>query len=51
MTGFEIYLMVYPFVKKPMQSHKYAQLGALFSNLLYVFSTLLAFAFLVKNNC
>ena len=45
MTGFEIYLMVYPFVKKPMQSHKYAQLGALFSNLLYLFSTLLAFAF------
>ena len=45
MTGFEIYLMVYPFVKKPMQSHKYAQFGALFSNLLYLFSTLLAFAF------
>ena len=31
-----------------MQSHKYAQFGALFSNLLYLFSTLLAFAFLVK---
>ena len=45
MTGFEIYLMAYPFVKKPIQSHKFAQYGALFSNLLYLFSTLLAFAF------
>ncbi|EEL68577.1 spore germination protein [Bacillus mycoides] len=45
MTGFEIYLMVYPFVKNPKQSHKFAQYGALFSNLLYLFSTLLAFAF------
>ncbi|MGH0946794.1 spore germination protein [Bacillus mycoides] len=45
MTGFEVYLMVYPFVKKPMQSHKFAQYGALFSNLLYLFSTLLAFSF------
>lgn len=51
MTGFEIYLMVYPFVKNPKQSHKFAQYGALFSNLLYLFSTLLAFSFLVKNNC
>ncbi|PFM64751.1 spore gernimation protein GerH [Bacillus cereus] len=45
MTGFEIYLMIYPFVKNPKQSHKFAQFGALFSNLLYLFSTLLAFAF------
>ncbi|KIV67773.1 Spore germination protein GerHB/GerIB [Bacillus mycoides] len=45
MTGFEVYLMVYPFVKNPKQSHKFAQYGALFSNLLYLFSTLLAFAF------
>ncbi|WP_212935948.1 spore germination protein [Bacillus hominis] len=45
MTGFEIYLMVYPFVKNPKQSHKFAQYGALFSNLLYLFSTLLAFSF------
>ncbi|MGR6007761.1 GerAB/ArcD/ProY family transporter [Bacillus paranthracis] len=45
MTGFEIYLMMYPFVKKPMQSHKYAQLGALFSNLLYLFSTLFSLFF------
>ncbi|MGR3775590.1 spore germination protein [Bacillus paramycoides] len=45
MTGFEIYLMIYPFVKNPKQSHKFAQFGALFSNLLYLFSTILAFAF------
>ena len=45
MTGFEVYLMVYPFVKNPKQSHKFAQYGALFSNLLYLFSTLLAFTF------
>ncbi|MDR4982640.1 spore germination protein [Bacillus cereus] len=45
MTGFEIYLMVYPFVKNPKQSHKFAQYGALFSNLLFIFSTLLAFVF------
>lgn len=45
MTGFEIYLMAYPFVKNPKQSHKFAQYGALFSNILYLFSTLLAFAF------
>jgi hypothetical protein len=45
MTGFEIYLMIYPFVKNPKQSHKFAQYGALFSNLLYLFSTLLAFSF------
>ncbi|WP_002145297.1 spore germination protein [Bacillus cereus] len=45
MTGFEIYLMIYPFVKNPKQSHKSAQYGALFSNLLYLFSTLLAFSF------
>ncbi|MGH0429148.1 spore germination protein [Bacillus hominis] len=45
MTGFEIYLMAYPFVKNPKQSHKFAQYGALFSNILYLFSTLLAFSF------
>ncbi|PES90582.1 spore gernimation protein GerH [Bacillus cereus] len=45
MTGFEIYLMVYPFVKQPKKSHKFAQYGALFSNLLFLFSTLLAFTF------
>ncbi|MBC6971395.1 spore germination protein [Bacillus sp. Xin] len=45
MTGFEILLMVYPFVKRPEKSHKYAQYGVLFSNILYLFSTILAFAF------
>lgn len=45
MTGFEIYLMIYPFVKKPKESHKFAQYSVLFSNILYLFSTVLAFAF------
>ncbi|MBJ8050712.1 spore germination protein [Bacillus cereus] len=45
MTGFEVYLMVYPFVKQPKKSHKFAQYGALFSNFLYLFSTILAFTF------
>ena len=45
MTGFEIFLMVYPFVKEPEKSHKFAQYGALFSNFLYLFSTILAFTF------
>lgn len=45
MTGFEILLMIYPFVKNPEKSHKFAQYGVLFSNILYLFSTILAFAF------
>ncbi|HDX9634386.1 spore germination protein [Bacillus cereus group sp. MYBK163-2] len=45
MTGFEIFLMIYPFVKEPEKSHKFAQYGALFSNILYLFSTILAFTF------
>lgn len=44
MTSFEIYLMVYPFIKNREQSHKYAQYGVLFSNVLYIFSTILAFS-------
>lgn len=50
MTGFEILLMIYPFVKNPEKSHKFAQYGVLFSNILYLFSTILAFAFLAKNS-
>ncbi|HDR4571803.1 spore germination protein [Bacillus cytotoxicus] len=49
MTGFEVYLMIYPFVKGAQKSHKFAQYGALFSNILYVFSTMLAFAFFSEN--
>lgn len=45
MTGFEVFLMIYPFVKNPEKSHKFAQYGVLFSNILYLFSTILAFAF------
>lgn len=45
MTGFEIVLMIYPFLKTPEKSAKHAQYGVLFSNFLYVFSTILAFSF------
>lgn len=45
MTGAEIILMVYPFLKTPEKSVKHAQYGALFSNFLFLFSTILAFAF------
>ncbi|CAM4152790.1 spore gernimation protein GerH [Bacillus manliponensis] len=45
MTGFELVLMIYPFLKKAETSAKYAQYGVLFSNFLYLLSTILAFAF------
>ncbi|WP_369902197.1 spore germination protein [Bacillus manliponensis] len=45
MTGFEMILMIYPFLKTPEKSAKPAQYGALFSNVLFLFSTILAFGF------
>ncbi|MGG0240898.1 GerAB/ArcD/ProY family transporter [Bacillus rhizoplanae] len=45
MISFEIILMIYPFIKTPEKSHKFAQYGILFSNFLYLLSTILAFAF------
>lgn len=36
MAGFEIILMIYPFIHAPKESHKFAQYGLLFSNMLYV---------------
>lgn len=45
MTGFENFMMIYPFVKNAKKSHKFAQYGVLFSNILYLFSTVLAFTF------
>lgn len=36
MAGSEIILMIYPFLHIPKKSHKFAQYGLLFSNLLYV---------------
>ncbi|PGZ97793.1 spore gernimation protein GerH [Bacillus pseudomycoides] len=45
MIGFELILMIYPFIKTPEKSHKFAQYGILFSNFLYLLSTILAFAF------
>ncbi|MEI4799767.1 GerAB/ArcD/ProY family transporter [Bacillus sp. FJAT-51639] len=45
MISFEVILMMYPFVKTPEKSHKFAQYGVLFSNFLYLLSTILAFAF------
>ena len=45
MIGFELILMIYPFIKTPEKSHKFAQYGVLFSNFLFLLSTILAFAF------
>ena len=45
MIGFELILMMYPFIKTPEKSHKFAQYGVLFSNFLYLLSTILAFVF------
>lgn len=45
MTGFEIILMIYPFIKSPKESHKFAQYSVLFSNFLYLLSVISAIAF------
>ncbi|WP_033690244.1 GerAB/ArcD/ProY family transporter [Bacillus cereus] len=44
MTGFEIILMIYPFIKSPTKSHKFAQYSVLFSNFLYLLSVISALA-------
>lgn len=44
MTGFEIILMIYPFIHTPQKSHKFAQYSVLFSNILYVVSAFSALA-------
>lgn len=44
MTGFEIILMIYPFIHSPQKSHKFAQYSVLFSNILYVVSAFSALA-------
>lgn len=44
MAGSEIILMIYPFLRAPKESHKFAQYGLLFSNLLYVLSIISALA-------
>lgn len=45
MTGFEIILMIYPFIHSPKESYKFAQYSALFSNFLYLLSVISALAF------
>ncbi|WP_242217753.1 GerAB/ArcD/ProY family transporter [Bacillus cereus group sp. BfR-BA-01380] len=45
MISFEVILMMYPFIKTPEKSHKFAQYAVLFSNFLYLLSTILAFSF------
>ncbi|PEQ08697.1 GerAB/ArcD/ProY family transporter [Bacillus toyonensis] len=44
MTGFEIILMIYPFIYSPQKSHRFAQYSVLFSNILYILSILSALA-------
>ncbi|HFJ9466997.1 GerAB/ArcD/ProY family transporter [Bacillus sp. FSL L8-0199] len=45
MAGFEIILMIYPFIKSPKKSFKFAQYSVLFSNFLYLLSVISALAF------
>jgi spore germination protein (amino acid permease) len=44
MAGSEIILMIFPFLHTPKESHKFAQYGLLFSNLLYVLTFVSALA-------
>lgn len=43
--GYETLLIYYPFIQKPEKSHKYAQLGAVFTTCLYLTICLISFAF------
>ncbi|MED1865994.1 GerAB/ArcD/ProY family transporter [Fictibacillus nanhaiensis] len=46
MAGFEIILMVYPFLKDPETSKKYAQLGVAFTTLFYTVGAITTFLFI-----
>jgi spore germination protein AB len=43
--GYEILLFIYPFIKEPQKSKKWAHLGVLFSTFLYTFLTIVTFAY------
>jgi spore germination protein (amino acid permease) len=43
--GYETLLIYYPFIQQPEKSHKYAQLGALFTSFVYLAICLVSFVF------
>jgi spore germination protein AB len=43
--GYEILLFIYPFIKEPQKSKKWAHLGVLLSTFLYTFLTIVTFAY------
>ncbi|MBT2722258.1 GerAB/ArcD/ProY family transporter [Bacillus sp. ISL-46] len=43
--GYEILLFIYPFIKEPQKSKKWAHLGVLFTTFLYTFLTFVTFAY------
>jgi spore germination protein AB len=43
--GYEILLFIYPFIKEPQKSKKWAHLGVLFTTFLYTFLTIVTFAY------
>ncbi|KAB7707352.1 GerAB/ArcD/ProY family transporter [Bacillus aerolatus] len=45
MIGYEIILVFYPFIKNGQQSKKWAHFGLLFTTLIYLYTTVLSFAF------
>ncbi|MCM2534644.1 spore germination protein [Neobacillus pocheonensis] len=44
-SGYEILLILYPFIKEPQKSKKWAQLGVLFTTFLYTILTIVTFSF------
>lgn len=45
MTGFEMLLIFYPFIKRPEQSEKWAHVAILFTTLIYVFVAIVTFVY------
>lgn len=43
--GYEVLLFIYPFIKEPQKSKKWAHLGTLTTTVLYVFITIITFAY------
>lgn len=48
-AGTETLLMVYPFIRNPDKSRKFAHLGVLFTTLLYTLSSIVSFTFYSEN--
>ncbi|MBS4174365.1 GerAB/ArcD/ProY family transporter [Bacillus sp. FJAT-49736] len=47
-SGFETLLIYYPFLKNPKKAKKYGQISLLFTTLMYLFTTLITFAYFAQ---